>query len=81
MSDPDHGPYDHQYKRYYENKDAHQGYEFQHGPSGSAPIPTVPFMQKLRWWTWDRWKRLKRERAQRDRLQQEILQIKRGRPK
>lgn len=81
MSDPDQGPFDYQYKRYYANKDTHQGYQFQHAPSGSAPIPTVPFTQKLRWWTWGRWKRLKQERAQRDRLQQEILQIKEDRAK
>ncbi len=81
MSDPDHGPFEHQYKRYHENKDTHQGYDFQHGPAGSVAPQTVSFAQKLRWWTWGRWKRLKRERAQRDRLQQDILQIKQGRPK
>ncbi len=81
MGDSERGPYDHLYKRYYENKDTHQGYEFQHAPSGSVPPPTVSFAQKLRWWTWDRWKRLKQERAQRDRLQQEILQIKQRQPK
>lgn len=78
MSGSEGGPYDHLYKRFYEDRDSHQGYEFQHAPTGNIPPPTVTFAQKLRWWTWGRWRRLKQERAQRDRLQQEIIQMKQG---
>ncbi len=70
------GLYDHLYKRFFENRDGHQGYAFQHAPEGSTPPPTVTFSQKLRWWTWDRWQRRKKILAERDRLQQEIIQIK-----
>ena len=78
---PGNGLYDHLYKRFFELRDRHDGYEFQHAPEGSAPPPTVTFSQKLRWWTWDRWRRRKKLLAERDRLQQEIIQIKKtGRP-
>ncbi len=69
------GLYDHLYKRFFEQRDRHQGYAFQHAPGGSAPQPKVTFSQKLRWWTWDRWQRRKKILAERDRLQQEIIQI------
>lgn len=69
------GLYDHLYTRFYEQRDRHEGYEFQQAPAGSAPPPSVTFAQKLRWWTWDRWQRRKKILAERDRLQQEILQI------
>ncbi|HXV67709.1 MAG TPA: hypothetical protein VD738_02210 [Nitrospira sp.] len=72
----DNGLYDHLYQRFFEQRDRHDGYAFQHAPGGSAPPPTVTFSQKLRWWTWDRWHRRKKILAERDRLQQEILQIK-----
>ncbi len=73
------GVYDHLYRRFFENRDRHHGYEFQHAPAGSARPPLVTFQDKLRWWTWDRWRRRKHILAQRDRLQQDILQInKRG---
>ncbi|MGQ0695628.1 MAG: hypothetical protein ACT4OL_08650 [Nitrospiraceae bacterium] len=70
------GLYDHLYKRFFEQRDRHEGYEFQQAPGGSIPPPTVTFGQKLRWWTWDRWLRRKKILAERDRLQQEIIQIK-----
>jgi hypothetical protein len=38
----------------------------------------VTFGEKLRWWTWDRWHRRKKLLAERDRLQREILQIKKS---
>jgi hypothetical protein len=79
---PGNGLYDHLYKRFFELRDRHDGYAFQHAPEGSAPPPTVRFSQKLRWWTWDRWRRRKKILAERDRLQQEIIQIKKtGRSK
>lgn len=69
------GLYDHLYTRFFANRERHQGYDFQHAPGGSAAPPTVTFAQKLRWWTWDRWQRRKRILAERDRLQQDIINI------
>lgn len=76
MSEPGRGLYDHLYKRYVQKRDAHQGYAFQQAPVGNVPPPTVTFAERLKWWTLDRWRRLRRVRAERDRLQQEILRIK-----
>lgn len=70
------GLYDHLYRRFFENRAKHQGYDFQHAPSGSAPAPVVTFQDRLRWWTWGRWKRRKVILAARDRFQQDILDIK-----
>jgi len=53
------GLYDHLYRRFFENRDSQQGYEFQHAPGGSAPLPVVTFRDRLRWWTWGRWQRRK----------------------
>lgn len=69
------GLYDHQYQRFFEQRDTHEGYSFQQAPGGSAPTPAVTFSEKLRWWTWDRWQRRKKILAERDRLQEEILQL------
>jgi hypothetical protein len=74
-SDQGKGLYDHLYRRFFENRDSHEGYEFQHAPSGSAPTPVVSFSRKLHWWTWDRWQRRKKILAERDRLQREIVEI------
>jgi hypothetical protein len=71
----DEGLYDRLYRRFFENRESHQGYEFQHAPTGSSPTPVVSFTRKLRWWTWDRWKRRKKILAERDRLQREIVEI------
>jgi hypothetical protein len=73
------GLYDHLYRRFFENRDRHKGYDFQHAPGGSVSPPTVTFNQRLRWWTWDRWQRRKKILAERDRLQREILEIKQDR--
>lgn len=70
------GLYDHLYRRFFEERDTHEGYSFQQAPGGSAATPMVTFREKLRWWTWDRWKRRQRILAERDRLQRDILQIK-----
>jgi hypothetical protein len=75
------GLYDHLYRRFFENRASHQGYEFQHAPAGSAPSPVVTFRDRLRWWTWSRWQRRKALLAARDRLQQDILDIKKRPPK
>ena len=72
------GLYEHLYKRFFENRDRHMGYDFQHAPSGSAAPPSVTFAQKLRWWTWDRWQRRKRILAERDRLQRDIVSMRRN---
>ena len=73
---PGKGLYDHLYRRFFESRKSQQGYEFQHAPGGSAPIPVVTFRDRLRWWAWDRWQRRKVILAARDRFQQDILDIK-----
>jgi hypothetical protein len=70
------GLYDHLYRRFFEQRDTHEGYSFQQAPGGSAPTPVMTFGEKLRWWTWNRGRRQKKILAERDRLQREILQIK-----
>jgi hypothetical protein len=67
------GLYDHLYRRFFERRDSHQGYDFQHAPGGSATPPPVTFHEKLRWWTWNRWQRRKQILCERDRRQQEIV--------
>jgi hypothetical protein len=68
--------YDHLYRRFFANRDSHQGYDFQHAPGGSAQVPRVTFHDKLRWWTFDRWRRRKKILSERDRLQREITEMK-----
>lgn len=76
------GLYDYLYKRFFEQRDSHEGYPFQQAPGGSAPTRMVTFPDKLRWWAWDRRRRRKQILAERDRVQQDILQIKKtGQPK
>jgi hypothetical protein len=36
MGDSGKGLYDHLYRRFFENRESHQGYEFQHAPGGIA---------------------------------------------
>ena len=79
--DPLRGIYDHLYRRFFANRDRHQGYDFQHAPGGRAQLPGVTFQEKLRWWTLDRWRRRTKILRERDRLQQEIIEIKTGRSK
>ena len=38
------GLYDHLYRRFFENRESRQGYDFQHAPGGSAPPPVVPLL-------------------------------------
>lgn len=80
-SDGSRGIYDHLYRRFFANRDRHQGYDFQDAPSGSAQLPAVTFRDRLRWWTLDRWRRRKKLLNERDRLQREIIDIKTGRSK
>ncbi len=70
------GIYDHLYRRFFEKREQHSGYDFQHAPGGSVPPPVVTFREKLRWWTLDRWRRRKQILTERDRLQREIIEIK-----
>lgn len=74
----DNGLFPESYNRFLRQRDEVKGYEFQHAPSGSATPPAVTFREKLRWWTWDRWRRMKQIRRERDKLQQEILQMRKG---
>ena len=74
------GLYDNQYTRFRENQGAHKGYDFQHGPAGSTPPPVVTFLDKIKWWTLRGWRR-KKILAERDRFQQDIIQIKAPHPK
>ena len=50
IGDSSRGIYDHLYRRFFANRDRHEGYDFQHAPSGSAQLPAVTFQDKLRWW-------------------------------
>lgn len=74
----DNGLFPSSYNKFLTQRDEVKGYEFQHAPSGSAAPPVVTFRDKLRWWTWDRWQRMKQIRQERDKLQQEILQMRKG---
>ncbi len=70
------GIYDHLYKRFFANRDRHEGYDFQHAPGGSAQVPRVLFRDKMRWWSLDRWRRRITILTERDRLQREIIELK-----
>lgn len=72
----EHDLYEYQYERYFKDREKVKGYDFQHAPAGSVPVPKVTFTEKLRWWTLDRWKRRKKIREERDRRIQEILAVK-----
>ena len=75
MADPNKGLFDHQYGRFVADREGAEGYDFQHQTAGNVPPPPVTFVQKLRWWTWDRWKRRKHIREARDRRVQDIVQL------
>ena len=79
-SDIGKGLYDHLYRRFFERRDSHEGYEFQHAPGGSLSPPVVTFRDKLPWWTWNRWQRRKQILRERDRRQQEIVGLRKGPP-
>ncbi len=71
-------PYLSRYARFFRSRANATGYEFQHAPSGNVPPPKITFTERLRWWTVNRAQRMKKIRAERDRLQQEILDIKKA---
>jgi hypothetical protein len=81
IADPFRGIYDHLYRRFFANRDRHQGYDFQHAPVGSAQVPRVIFQDKLRWWSLDRWRRRRKILTERDRLQRDIIDLKTARSK
>ncbi|MGH7233192.1 MAG: hypothetical protein ACREJU_17815 [Nitrospiraceae bacterium] len=64
------------YAKFFQERNKAQGYDFHHAPSGSVIPPKITFMDTLRWWSWDRWTRMKKIRAERDRRQEDILQLK-----
>ena len=66
------------YQEFLKQREEVKGYEFQQAPAGSASPPVVTFRGKLRWWTWGRWRRMKTIRQERDKFQQEIVQMRKG---
>ena len=64
------------YKKFIENYSKAKGYDFQESRSGSAPPKRVTFKNRVKWWTLDRPRRLKIIRGERDRVQEEILNVK-----
>jgi hypothetical protein len=64
------------YQKFLEKKDAHQGYDFQHSPVGSATPPAPTFPEKVKWWTLNRPWRLQKIRDQRDQRQHDIVNLK-----
>lgn len=72
----DNNLYVNRYRTFFEERDKAKGYEFQHAPTGNVPPPKVPFLDRLRWWTFNRGERLKKIRAERDRRLQDIVQMK-----
>ena len=77
VADSSKGLYDHLYRRFFEKRDTHQGYEFQHAPPGNVPPPVTQFIERLKWWTLRGWRR-KKILAERDRVQREIVEIKKS---
>ena len=75
MSGDEKGLFDHQYDRYFENRDQGEGYDFQQQTAGNVPPSTTTFAAKLRWWTWDRWRRRKRISQERDQRIQDIVNM------
>ena len=63
------------YQKFLEDKDAHQGYDFQHSPVGSATPPAPTFTKKVKWWTLNRPSRLQKIRKYRDQRQQDIVNL------
>ena len=63
------------YQKFLEDKDAHEGYDFQHSLVGSATPPAPTFTQKVKWWTLNRPSRLQKIRKDRDQRQQDIVNL------
>ena len=65
------------YRKFSETRSHHKGYDFQHSPAESVSPRQVTFTEKLKWWTINRPNRLKKIEQERDKLQQEIIALKR----
>lgn len=75
MAGPGTGLYDQLYRRFFEKRQAHQGYDFQ-APSAPNVPPTKPtFRERLSWWT-ARAGRRKQLLAARDCAQRAIVELK-----
>ncbi len=74
------GLYTDMYAEFLANRARATGYDFGQGPPGNVPPPTVTFATPLSWWSLDRPRRLAAILAERDRLQNEILALARGKP-
>ncbi|RMH05523.1 MAG: hypothetical protein D6704_09435 [Nitrospirae bacterium] len=73
--------YENIYQRFFEQRNAARGYNFQQSPQGSAlPSSMTPQDDGVKWWTVDRPRRLRKVLQERDRLQQEILAIRHQSP-
>ncbi len=72
----DDGLFPQTYQEFLKKRDQAKGYDFEHPTTGNVPPPAVTFGEQLRWWTLDRWKRIKKIREERDRRQQDIVQLK-----
>ncbi len=80
MADSSKGLYDHLYRRFFETRESHQGYDFQQGNAPNVPPPQMSFREKLAWWT-IRGARRKQIMAERDRAQRAIVDMKAARPR
>lgn len=65
------------YEQFIRQHDTAKGYNFQENHQGSTSPKTVTFKDRVKWWTLDRPSRLTKIKEERDRQQQEILEIKR----
>ena len=71
-------PYFDRYRKFFAEREKAEGYEFHEATAENVPPPKVTFLERLRWWTLNRGERIKKIRAERDRRQQEIFDIKRS---
>lgn len=64
------------YKQFIEKYQAAKGFDFQQLPWESTAPKSVTFKEELKWWTLNRPQRLKAISRERDRQQQEIIDLK-----
>lgn len=64
------------YQQFIEKYPAAKGFNFQQAPWESTAPKSVSFKEKLKWWTLNRPQRLKAISRERDRQQQEIIDLK-----
>ncbi len=68
------------YERFARTRAAHKGFDFQEEPLKSVAPRSVSFRDRITWRTLNRAQRIKTIERERDRQQQDILDIKRGMP-